>query len=63
MSQEQLKSCPLCGELNNDDWPLEIDGEIIEGGCQTCFERQCDRDWWAIGKILEELEDKVDVKN
>ena len=22
--------CPLCGTLNNDDWPIEVDGEIMK---------------------------------
>ena len=38
--------CPLCKKENSDDWPLEIGGEIVEGGCQDCWESQCDKEWW-----------------
>jgi len=40
------QKCPKCGKLNEDDWPLEINGEIVEGGCQDCWEEQCDKAWW-----------------
>ena len=38
--------CPKCGKENTDDWPLEIGDEITEGGCQDCWENQCDKSWW-----------------
>jgi len=39
--------CPLCGEENTEiEWPLEIDGEIVGGGCQECWEKQCAELWW-----------------
>lgn len=38
--------CPVCGKLNIDDWPVEVDGEIQNGGCQDCWEAQCDESWW-----------------
>lgn len=27
--------CPRCGKYNDKDWPLNIDGEIVKGGCQA----------------------------
>ena len=43
MSEE---NCPSCGRLNTDNWPLDIDGEIVDGGCQGCWEAECSRKWW-----------------
>ena len=51
--------CPACGKLNTDDWPIEVDGEIKDGGCQDCWEAQCDESWWeavkAYGRVIEFL--------
>lgn len=44
--------CPLCKTENTDDWPIEVDGEIIEGGCQDCWETQCDKFWWEVVEKL-----------
>ena len=41
-------TCPKCGTENTDDWPLEISGEIVDGGCQNCWESECDRKWWDL---------------
>jgi len=41
-------TCPKCGTENTDDWPLEINGEIKGGGCQDCWEIECDNKWWLI---------------
>lgn len=30
--------CPKCGELNNDDWPLKIGSDVLNGGCLECWE-------------------------
>jgi len=38
--------CPKCGKTNDDDWPLDIDGEIQDGGCQDCWEAEADKMWW-----------------
>ena len=47
--------CPKCGIENNDNWPLEINSEILEGGCQDCWEEACSESWWeavaALGKV------------
>ena len=49
-----MKKCPNCGELNDDDWPLVIDGETKEGGCQACWEAECDKSWWEYLEMIEE---------
>ena len=54
--REIMGTCPLCGKLNDDDWPLEIGGKIVEGGCQDCWEQQCDEAWWEYGQMLETKE-------
>lgn len=43
--------CPVCKKENDDNWPIEVkteDGmfEIMDGGCQDCWEEQCDKTWW-----------------
>ena len=43
---------PKCGIENDDNWPLEIDGEILEGGCQDCWEAACSVDWWDAVEAL-----------
>ena len=48
------QKCPRCGTINDDNWPLDIGGKIIEGGCQDCWEVESDRAWWAeIEKLVE----------
>jgi len=39
-------TCLKCGKENTDDWPLEINGKIKPGGCQECWEIECDNKWW-----------------
>jgi len=51
-----LKKCPKCGKLNDDDWPLEIDDEIVDGGCQDCWEADCDKSWWEMHELLNATE-------
>ena len=50
--------CPLCGVENDDDWPLDTDGEIKDGGCQECWEVQCDESWWKAVEALGSIEEK-----
>ena len=38
--------CPLCKTENDNNWPLNIEGKIIDGGCQECWELQCSKSWW-----------------
>lgn len=41
--------CPLCGRRNQENWPLRMPDETIrEGGCQDCWERQADEEWWKV---------------
>jgi hypothetical protein len=40
--------CPKCEAINTDNWPLEINGEIVDGGCQECWEEACDKSWWEM---------------
>mgnify|MGYP001584046597 FL=1 len=46
-----MAKCPVCKKENDDNWPIEVkteDGmfEIRSGGCQDCWEEQCDKKWW-----------------
>ena len=52
--------CPQCGTLNEDNYPLEINGKIVEGGCQDCWEKQCDDSWWELGRLIESELELVD---
>lgn len=52
--------CPKCGTLNEDNYPLEVAGKIIEGGCQDCWEKQCDDAWWELGRLIESELELVD---
>lgn len=38
MSSKMCK-CPVCGTLNDDYWPLNIDGDFTDCGCQSCWEK------------------------
>jgi len=42
--------CPRCGEENTANWPLIVGGELKDGGCQTCWEAECDKIWWETWK-------------
>ena len=44
--------CPKCGTENKDNWPLYIDGEIKDGGCQDCWEDESDKMWWKMIKKI-----------
>ena len=37
--------CQLCRKENDDNYPVEANGHIKEGGCQECWEKQCDEEW------------------
>jgi hypothetical protein len=49
-----LVSCPICGEPNADEWYVIVGGRIEAGGCQDCWEAQCDQQWW---QAVDELAD------
>jgi hypothetical protein len=40
--------CPKCGAKNNDNWPIRVDGKILDGGCQECWELECAESWWQM---------------
>ena len=46
--------CPKCGNLNDDNWPLNIGGNIYWGGCTECWEVQADEEWWNIVVFVED---------
>jgi hypothetical protein len=48
--------CPVCGTHNNDNWPVEVNGKIKRGGCQDCWERQCDAAWWKMVVAIDTLQ-------
>jgi len=48
-------NCPCCGKTNDDNWPLQIAGLIMEGGCQECWEIQCARSWWKAMVRIDEV--------
>ncbi len=52
--------CPICGAENTDNWPVTVDDGIKNGGCQMCWEKQCDEAWSnrvaIIDKILNQEE-------
>lgn len=37
--KDNMCKCPVCGIMNDDDWPLNIDGIIEDCGCQLCWEK------------------------
>jgi len=45
--------CPGCGKSNDNDWPLYIDGAIYRGGCQECWEIQCDENWEEYKRVID----------
>jgi len=51
---EWMKPCPKCGKMNDDNWPLTIDGEIKEGGCQMCWEEESDEAWWEACRYMDQ---------
>lgn len=44
--------CPRCGAMNVDDWPLEVDGKIVDGGCTACWEQATSDSWWEAVRQL-----------
>ena len=43
-----MNHCPRCARsvIDETTWPLTIGGQIIEGGCQECWEEDCATAWW-----------------
>lgn len=51
---KKIDPCPSCGEMNSDNWPLNINGTIVHGGCQLCWEADCSESWWeAVTTLME----------
>ena len=48
-----MKPCPKCGLLNDDDWPVTVDGVAQDGGCQLCWEAEADAMWWDAVTAME----------
>lgn len=44
--------CPKCKKENDDNWPLIISGEVLDGGCQECWEAECSVSWWMVVEKL-----------
>jgi hypothetical protein len=43
------RHCPRCNariESYDLTWPIWIDGDVVDGGCQDCWETQCAGAWW-----------------
>ena len=38
--------CPKCSTENQDNWPVCVNGKLLDGGCQMCWEAECDEAWW-----------------
>ncbi len=46
--------CPICETENTDNWPVTVDGDIQDGGCQECWEKECDESWWEAVIFIRE---------
>lgn len=38
-------ACPKCGEESDADWLVTVAGHVVRGGCQKCWESECDKTW------------------
>jgi len=54
--------CPVCNKENDDNWPLDVDSKIKDGGCQDCWEDQCDDGWWRSMEALLEMQLDIGIK-
>ncbi len=46
--------CPKCKTENTDNWPVTVDGKVLNGGCQECWESESDKNWWEMVLIFDE---------
>lgn len=48
MRTPNVNHCPRCTRNTTDEltWPLTICGQIVDGGCQECWEDDCAQAWW-----------------
>ena len=49
-----MVKCPLCGEMNDDNYPVDVDGQPAKGGCHRCWERLVDTAWYKLVKKIDE---------
>ena len=54
--------CPKCGKANDDNWPITVGDRCLDGGCQECWEEECDKAWWEAMKSLNALQSKGNSK-
>ena len=47
--------CPRCGSENTDDWPVTVDGRVVNGGCQECWEDECEAEWWRLMVAIDTM--------
>ena len=52
--------CPLCGVENNDNWPVAANGVVKQGGCQDCWEKQSDEEWWKTVVRIDKMMNHCD---
>lgn len=45
--------CPICRKENDDNWPVKVNGKIEDGGCQECWEKQSDEEWWKVATAID----------
>ena len=53
--ENEIHVCPECSIENADNWPINVDGEVKEGGCQECWEKDSDAQWWGQVRLLQGL--------
>ena len=46
--------CPRCGTSNCDNWPLMMGDTVQMGGCQDCWEAECDAEWWRAMAVMQD---------
>ena len=47
--------CPKCKTENTDDWPIHVNGKVVEGGCQNCWEKESSAAWWIAVVQLDNI--------
>ena len=52
--------CPICGTENDYNWPLQVDGQIKTGGCQECWEKQSEEEWWKMVVRIDKMMNHCD---
>ena len=52
--------CPKCGTENTDNWPIHVGDEVKAGGCQECWEAECDESWAQQAFVLMQVAEVMD---